>query len=208
MRWLALALLIAAPCLAGAQDIAASKWPGLYEVVNVAVNDRLNVRSAPDPTSEILGSLAHDAKGIEVIGRAPRPSGSGLWGRVNFGERAGWVNMRFLRLRSEVSRPTSYICFGTEPFWAFTDRVSDGFKFQFPDANPLFFRPRANGQSQNRTDRYFVTGANDETTFGGVIRAELCSDGMSDREYGMAIDLGLFGEAGATFLSGCCSVAP
>jgi uncharacterized membrane protein len=54
----------------------------------------------------------------------------------------------------------------------------------------------------------FVTGRGSIGWFGAVIRAESCSDGMSDREFGMAIDLGIMNGEEAIFLSGCCSVAP
>ena len=184
--------------LAFAQD-----WPQLHSVEGVAADDRLNVREAPDASGTIIGHLAPDARDIEVVGE----SDDGRWGLVNIGERAGWANLRFLEVQGDVpERPRDYICFGTEPFWAFTDRVRNGYKFQFPDAEPLGFRATEEGLSQNRVDRYFITGANDESTFGAVIRADACNDGMSDRAYGMSIDLGLFGAAGSTFVSGCCFV--
>lgn len=182
----------------------ADGWPQLYNVDNVAPDDRLNMRAAPDASSDVIGALAPDAQNIEVVGR----SDDGRWGRVNSADRAGWVNLRFLEATDAMDAPGDYICFGTEPFWAFTDRVPSGYKFQVPDADALLFSPTQEGMSQNRTDRYFISGAGPETTFGAVLRADHCSDGMSDRAYGISIDLGLFGDAGATFVSGCCSVAP
>ncbi len=197
--------MLAGPCFADEPHVDVSGWPSLFKVVDVAPDDQLNIRAAPDVSSEVLGSFAYDAKGIEVVGRA---KGTPHWARVNFREGAGWVNTRFLSQTSEAKDPVSYICFGTEPFWAFSDRVPAGFKFQFPDADQLLFRRTAEGRSQNRPNRYFVTGANPEGTFGAVLRAEQCSDGMSDRDFAISIDIGLFGDAGSTFLSGCCSIAP
>ena len=182
-------------------------WPRLFNVSGVAANDRLNVRRRPDASSSIIGALQHDATSIEVI----RSSEDGRWARVNLNEEAGWVNLQFLTENGPAvaaERPEPVLCYGTEPFWAFSDRTPEQFKFQFPEADPLFFRPAAMGPSQNHSGRYFVTGANDEMTFGGILRAEICSDGMSDREFGISIDLVFSGQAGSTFVSGCCSVAP
>jgi uncharacterized membrane protein len=41
-----------------------------------------------------------------------------------------------------------------------------------------------------------------------VIRREICSDGMSDRVYGMSVDLGIDGGTGGpALLAGCCTLA-
>ena len=206
MRWLAACLMVASPALAQADAVESLGWPGLYAVQNVAADDRLNVRAAPNAKSEILGHFARDASGIEVIGVDAQ---TGRWARVNIGEQAGWVNMRFLNVPRVTNRPpASFTCFGTEPFWAFTDRTDLGYRFQFPDAEAIFFSPLERETSQNTPNRLFVTGRGSSEWVGAVIRAESCSDGMSDREFGMAIDLGIMRGDDAIFLSGCCSVAP
>ena len=154
MKW-AVALLCSASGLAAD---GLPKWPALYDVTNVAATDVLNVRAQPNAEAEILGTFAFDAKDVEVISIEV----DGRWGQVNTGERAGWVRMSFLEPQSvpDQTRPQSIICFGTEPFWAFTDRVAVGFEFQFPGADPLVFAKRAHGISQNRPNRYFLTGSN------------------------------------------------
>ena len=202
MKWL-IALLLC-PGVAIAQQL--NDWPTLYDVTGVSADDSLNVRVSPDAASSVLGVLDHNAKSVEVI----RTSEDGKWARVNVGESSGWTSLRFLETSAprQADRPAPVVCFGTEPFWAFTDRVPNQVKFQFPDADPLFFDISSEGASQNQRGRYFLVGANSETDLGSILRAEICSDGMSEREFGMSIDIGLIGDSGTTFLSGCCSVAP
>ncbi len=64
---------------------AAPSLPALFSVTGVGAGDKLNVRAAPDPKAEVVGALAPDAEGIEVVGLDP----TGEWGRVNVGEGAG-----------------------------------------------------------------------------------------------------------------------
>lgn len=118
-KWTALvAFLLAGPVSAAQEYIL----PTLFDVQDVAADDVLNIRETPDAMAPIIGTLAHDATGIEVMGT----DRSGQWGRVNTGERGGWVSMRFLTYRSDVWQPeklpAGLTCGGTEPFWSFTEQ--------------------------------------------------------------------------------------
>ena len=114
-RALFAALLLAADPVAAQPEFS---LPTLFDVVDVGAGDVLNIRAAPDAGSEIIGRLKSDDRAIEVVGL----DATGHWGRVNVGERAGWVAMRFLAHRADVWRngslPESLACHGTEPFWS------------------------------------------------------------------------------------------
>ena len=84
--WAALAL----PAIA-TQD----GWPALHDVTGVSAGDALNIRERPDASSPIIGGLASDAEGVEVI----RPNERLTWGLVNVGERTGWVSLLYLERR-------------------------------------------------------------------------------------------------------------
>ena len=43
------------------------QYPALFDVQKVTNKDVLNVRKAPDGTSEIIGTLAYDTKSVEVM---------------------------------------------------------------------------------------------------------------------------------------------
>ena len=79
-------LLMAAPVAATAQDYL----PNLYDVTVVETWDTLNVREAPDGKAKVIGTLPSNATGVELLDR----DASGKWGRVNVGERSGWVALR------------------------------------------------------------------------------------------------------------------
>ena len=88
-----------------------------FRVSGVAANDVLNIRSAPDAETQILGMFAPDAGFIEVI----EDSADGKWSRVNVGEGTGWVRRKFLMPVPVVTFyptniPVGLVCASTEPF--------------------------------------------------------------------------------------------
>lgn len=60
-------------------------------VVNVAWNDRLNIRAGRSARTAIIGSIAPDQCGVEVRSRR------GGWKRVHFNGVTGWAAARYLR---------------------------------------------------------------------------------------------------------------
>ncbi len=188
--------------------------PALYDVRGVAADDTLNIRQAPSASSTIIGTLAPDATGIEVVAKGP----TGSWGRINTGEQSGFVSLAFLTRQpgqpTIMDTPVTQ-CFGTEPFWGITFRhtgATTGGTWSTPEETrdlSFLIGPRAAG----RADRFAITGTGTslvtKRTLTGVIRAEYCTDGMSDRQYGLAIDLlSLKGGTDRTLFTGCCSIAP
>jgi uncharacterized membrane protein len=104
-----------------------------FSVVGVAADDVLNVRSAPDASSSIMGSIPPGTDHVIGVG-TPTQVGQTVWQRVSYGGMMGWVNARFLTSAAGVpaagtsaaSAPGALanlsaleplICFGNEPFW-------------------------------------------------------------------------------------------
>lgn len=67
----------------------------LYKVVNVASDDVLNVRGGPGVDNPVTGTLAPDAKGIQISG-AGQLVGNSRWVPIVTPNTAGWVNSSFL----------------------------------------------------------------------------------------------------------------
>lgn len=198
----ALALLLL-PLAAQAETL-----PALHEVTGVAAGDVLNIRAEPSASAARLGALAPGAAGVEVTALSP----DGRWGRVNAGEASGWVAMRYLARQTGpgwdgLAAPLA--CSGTEPFWsADYDPAARAFTLRTPE-DPAGRRldvlwHRATAGRSGRIGVLLPEGF-------ALLAAEDCSDGMSDRAYGLSISLfpaaGPAAEGAAAGLSGCCSLA-
>ncbi len=194
--WLALM-----PALAAAQTL-----PALYDVAGVAAGDTLNVRAGPSTGFEVLAKLPPDAAGIEVVDTDE----SGEWGLINIAERSGWVALDYMTRRAgqpDDRLPDNLICSGTEPFWSF--RLT-------PDARATFARDEKEAAlpsvltvpSENRPDRAALFADGGEVVITAIIGRALCSDGMTDRAYGLGIDLLVTDKAAVRVYSGCCRIAP
>lgn len=182
--------------------------PALFDVVDVASDDVLNVREEPDPASPVIGTIPPDGRGIEIV----RLDEGGGWGRVNTGERAGWVSMRFLEIRSEApdrgAPPEALRCSGTEPFWAF-DWSDGAISFSTPDMPDGVSLDVGKVLSSMTLPmpHWIVLAADGERRMTAFIQPQMCSDGMSDLEFGLAVTLADEGGAdGARAYSGCCSL--
>ena len=158
--------------------------PTLFDVTGVATNDVLNIRENPFASAPIIGSFMPGQTQIEVI---EEENG---WGRVNSGERSGWVAMRYLVYRQdswqENALPSGFSCYGTEPFRGLTvrdDQAVLGGRFRDPSRAII-----ADGLTAS-------------------IVPQICSDGMSDRLMGLRASVILHGEA-PRLLDGCCSIQP
>ncbi|OBY26421.1 SH3 domain-containing protein [Leisingera sp. JC1] len=195
---------------------AAQQFPALHSVTGVASDDVLNIRSAPSASSEIIGTLAPDQTGVEVV----QTDSSGKWGLVNSGEQSGWAALRYLdRVFSSNwhEQPEQALdCFGTEPFWSLT--LDEAAIFSTPDSPgtpvTLLAREPAAGRSGKSgfltaSQSSSETSAPEAISLSGTLTAEHCSDGMSDRTYGISIDLLRLRSTGQLdVLTGCCSLLP
>lgn len=197
-------LLAAWPALATQEYIL----PTLFDVTGVAADDVLNIRAAPDAGAEIIGALAPDARDIEVVGY----DDTGRWARINTDGQSGWVALRYLAYQTDVwtpdNLPPTLHCLGNEPFWSFRPR-GDEIVFSTPEvpkgvmrieqvlSTGVFRDPRRSIQAEGNTRRMTA-----------VIVPAACSDGMSDRAYGLDVTVILEGGSGSQMLTGCCSLAP
>lgn len=195
------ALVILALCL-----LTPAAWtqefPGLFAVTGVTAPDTLNVRDMPTARGEVIGVLPHDDSRIEVL----RLSNDGGWGMIPWGERMGWVSMRFMA--AEAPAPddavaTPLLCAGTEPFWSLDVWQEDVF-FTAPGLDTLNLT-RVDAAAANR--EYLLklrTEAGEDYT--AIIDRTFCSDGMSDREYGYKISLFRDIAEGGGLVTGCCTL--
>ncbi|MEM9497252.1 MAG: hypothetical protein AAGA28_04970 [Pseudomonadota bacterium] len=185
---------------------AADSLPAFYDVSDVAANDVLNVRAAPQVGAAILSTLEHDATGIEIVAQ----NAEGDWGQINLGEQAGWVALRFMtRLpgQPEDQLPRPLQCAGTEPFWSLTLPREGPATLTRMDEEPLEITTLDPVTSVNRTDRYAVFGQGDERVASFIFHRDTCSDNMSDRVYGMSVDVILTEQSGVSYGTGCCNLA-
>lgn len=180
----------------------ARDFPALFRVTGVAANDVLNIRAEPSALTPIVGHFTPNQTGIEVVGL----SEDRRWGLVRTDEGVGWSAMRFLtqeRADSWQDGQQHLTCAGTEPFWRL-DLFLPTNRAEFHDINTGGFEMRTNAPDMGRT-RFPVTLA---MTFAGArqgfaaIRQGVCSDGMSDRVYGLEVQVYWLDDTEG--LSGCC----
>lgn len=197
------ALLLLLPTLAAAQEL-----PALHDVTGVASDDVLNLREGPSAGDRIIGTLAPDAENVEVTAL----NDDGSWGRVNTQERSGWASMRFLARQAGQDADTLPVpmrCFGTEPFWSL-DVTASGLTFEGVDLDPVETSLAARSTVRGIRGRHGFAGWGAKETAGmhGIVRREACSDGMSDRHYGLSLDLLVSMDGELSQYAGCCSLAP
>ncbi len=200
-RLIYLLLIVIWPIWASADDIAPA-LPALYDVIDVAPDDRLNVRLLPTTDAPIIEILGHNATNVEVVALSKQ----GNWGYVTMGEIGGWVSLRFLQ-RQQASKnylglPPTLYCFGTEPFWTITFQA-DAITISRPEGTETY--PIVTSSPSLVETSVSVTGfrfewQNGDNRVRGHILPGLCSDGMSETVYGLHyVD---------TFLpnAGCCGL--
>lgn len=193
------AALVAAPITAGADDF--DSLPQLAKVRGLAANDTLNVRENPTAQSADIGDIKQDQT-VEVL----ELDASGKWARILQNEGNGWVSTRYLAQKSQAMTPSGLPlglhCSGTEPFWSAKLDADSTVRFdvmgQGAQSHPLDW----SSPSQNRGGAEYGLSAKG---LSGILRRAACSDGMSDRDYGWALDLIVEAEGGKTLLGGCCT---
>ncbi len=200
----ALLLLLAA----GGGAAAAPALPALHDVRGVAAGDVLNVRAGPTTDAPVIGTLAPDATAIEVVAI----DATGGWAQHNLGEGAGWSALRYLAERpgqwAPGALPPTLACFGTEPFWSL--RREDGaMVVEIPEVRRVLGSEAAldTGIPGDPRRALVLTGATTRIT--ATLTPAACSDGMSDRAFGLGAMVVLEEEkAVPMLLTGCCSIAP
>jgi uncharacterized membrane protein len=186
-----------------AAPVVAQDFPAFYQVVGVAADDVLNIRERPLASAPIIGALAPGETGVEVLAI------SDGWALVAAGEGAGYSAARFLQRQDGpgwMALETPLLCHGTEPFWSLSiDPLSGRADYLTPEMSaPETLQIGATwpGQPWSR-----MVGLSLPNGF-AALSPLACSDGMSDRPFGIGIDLFLNEPLGGQ-LSGCClMVAP
>lgn len=202
MRRLLTALVLtgaALPALSAAQDESAP--PALYRVTGVET--RLNIRAEPSLDAPVIDTFSPGTADIEIVATDP----TNAWGRTNTGERSGWVSLAFLTRDGGPweanALPATLRCFGTEPFWS-VSRDGDKLIRGGPDApDRAFAIDKVSGVAGSGSR--VVVAKDEKGTITLGIAPEACTDGMSERAYGLGARLS---EGDAPALTGCCSVAP
>lgn len=199
IRIWAAALLFLSLSPAMAQDL-----PALFDVAGVSQNDVLNVRSQPSANSDIIGKLSAGQTGVEVVA----VDDSGRWGQVNVGERSGWASLAYLvRQAPDGYRPARRLsCFGTEPFWSLDLIQNQGGEYRDMAQSALRFPFGQLSESGNLIGRYGAITQTDDGPLAIIVRREDCNDGMSDRQFGLGLDLVLGGPEASQTFSGCCRI--
>ncbi|MFZ7090834.1 SH3 domain-containing protein [Primorskyibacter sp. 2E233] len=193
-----------AACLAFCLGLpaAAQDFPALYDVVDVAQDDVLNVRREPNASSEIVGTLSPSQAGVEVI----KTDGAGKWGFVNLGEQSGWASLRYMQAVPDGYLPKwqALSCSGTEPFWGLSIQQGQTATFdEFGDAKSYAIGNLT--PASGRFWPYAIFGESGPDRMSAVIAPGYCDDGMSDQEFGLTVALILEG-ADRAFYSGCCTL--
>jgi len=191
------------------QSLAAQSqdYPALYRVTGVTAPDVLNVRAGPGVEHQIIGTFAPNQTHVEVVGTTE----DRRWGRVIIGEVSGWSSMRFLSRTGpnwNAGLPTPLYCGGTEPFWSY-NRLIGGGNFNSTDiAAPEPFAELWNGPAAGRGPQTFgMVLDSGNSTMTAFIRRGICSDGMSDRDYGIIAYFLRTTPTGSQLLEGCCRLA-
>ena len=193
--------------IAISQDLEVA--PKLYRVTGVADNDTLNIREMPDASSEIIGEFGPHQTGIEVV----TTTEDGRWGLVNSNEQSGWTAMRFLASESDqINLPRGLTCSGTEPFWSLdfkpVTKVIGGWDYMGITEAPTIYQDVWTDAPINRShDTFGFSLSGQDVNADGIIRTEMCDDGMSDRSYGFSVDIILHHRDERLLVSGCCSLS-
>lgn len=185
-------------------------YPALYDVTGDAANDLLQVRSGPSANTVSVATLPPDAKRVEVLGL----SEDGKWAEVTVGEVPGWAAARYLMARPGGewwAEAAQLRCYGTEPFWRIS--IDTAAKTAIYNALDGIDKPMA---IDRMWTHYYASPAS--ATFGirfsdrnaiAMLQGKICSDGMSERNYGISIDLFLTDDDSLDLgWHGCCTIAP
>ncbi|MEZ5870840.1 MAG: SH3 domain-containing protein [Nitratireductor sp.] len=202
--------LISALIFLAATAHAVAAEPGYYKVTGVAAGDVLNIRLAPDPSSDVIGDYPPDASPVEVLEVVN--SAGGEWGRVIASDSDGWVAMKFLA-PTQVTHidgtelPSGLHCSGTEPFW---DGVltTNNLSFSAIDVAEYSLPLGVAVTTLGRQYRYALVAENEQERMTAIVAQDFeCSDGMSDRHFRWRIDMlrenGKDGDFPAAY-EGCC----
>ncbi len=177
---------------------AGAQPTGLYAVQGVAANDTLNIRIGAGANFADLGDISYDGQ-VQVIGF----SADSKWAKVPWKDATAWVSARFLRLiRADGAvLPVVLHCSGTEPFWG-AKITPDAISFEKMGGVSINATIYETAGAEGRPVDYIIGFSAPPLT--GTLRKQLCSDGMSERDYPWSVVLMDLSGIGITVVEGCC----
>lgn len=179
--------------------------PRYYRVTGVAAGDVLNIRAAPTASAKVIGTFERGAQPVEVLNIDEG------WAQVIIGDGMGWAKAEYLEpIRmspvGDSALPVGLACAGTEPFWSLrVDRTSVTYSAAGAGERVMSL-VEASGFAGVGPATNFVLAAGKSGSITAVVSNQLCSDGMSNRDYPRRIDVVLSDAGGVTGLTGCCHV--
>lgn len=194
-------LLLIWPLMANA-DNDPPALPALFEVIDVARDDTLNVRQDPNGAAPIVTTLPYDASDLEIV----QLSLEGNWAYLSQGDQSGWVSVRFLQRQpmeqDATGLPPTLTCFGTEPFWSM-QFTGQGLALSTPQGDTVHPLTTTSPSAENvnlSAMGFRFEWMMDSQRVRSHILPGLCNDGMSDTRYGLHYVDNLMGN------TGCCSL--
>lgn len=176
-------------------SLAAANGPGLYTLNQDASRA---LRENPRATSALIDRLPDEVTTVEVTGL----SENGDWARILHLEGNAWMPLEALTAMNVTGGPfeNPLFCAGTEPFWSLKTQ-GDTLILEEMGAPAETFSDLTTMTSANTTTHH-VAQSEGLTV---LLRGAECSDGMSDRTYGLATDI-ILPRSDAGLLSGCCTL--
>ncbi|MCK4862584.1 MAG: SH3 domain-containing protein [Rhodobacteraceae bacterium] len=174
-------------------------FPIVYEVVSVPDGDVLNVREEPSASSYDLDDLLPGQQ-AEVTALDE----TGTWARILWHGGDAWVSLKFMQPVKQYgddfsTMPINQQCGGAEPFWSVDITYDSQFGFTEMGGDTEWMPIETSTMSHNM---YRSNYAFETPRFTGFIRRAECSNGVSDKTYGWALDLLEKGKG--DLWSGCC----
>lgn len=166
----------------------------------------LVLRAAPDARADALTRFGADWTGIEITEFTP----DGAWAATNYGQGRAWIAAeRLTRQPDPAAQGLPLRCFGMAPFWGLHLPAPFFAEFERPERPELPFQitGTAEATGPGGRARLWTLAGTDRSRASLVMRFEACSDGLTDRGYGLSATFVLTEPTGAVHLMlGCCSL--
>ncbi|MGH1411986.1 MAG: SH3 domain-containing protein [Pelagimonas sp.] len=198
LRFIAICLCLAGPAVA-------ADFPALYNVIDVASDDTLNIRSKPSSKGEVIGVLEHNDAYVQIEAF----DASGRWAQVSAGEAGmGWVFARYLQAVPGATFPDwPYLqCSGSEAAWSLRYADGDGVMYRAGYEGPG--RHLASGPivtASENTKAKAIMASDGSLHVSALIENAQCWSTMIDAFSGLEATVFVTGEQ-QQMMHGCCSL--
>ncbi|WP_428545583.1 SH3 domain-containing protein [Profundibacter sp.] len=175
--------------------------PAVFSVINVAANDVLWVRNAPDEAAAPVTNLQPNAAVtvLEFINNG--------WAKVTIGQNIGYVKASYLTQGGGVTTSSGMQlglnCNGAEPFWNLQIATDWTMTYSAMGGSPQVSSLQLANPSPSGPYPFQLS---DGGQLNGTLSAQICSDGMSDITYPWKILLNAPMSGSMQALNGCCTL--